>query len=68
MTPNNITAKTFWVWTELTESLHPERKAGTKVWSIHEKTAPRSWFDKGFIREAAEEELPEGQTTIFDFM
>jgi len=44
-----------WVWTELTESLKPERKAGESVPTEcliegHTAWVPRqSWVDKGYV-------------------
>ncbi|MNH78588.1 hypothetical protein D3C73_308950 [compost metagenome] len=62
------TAKTFLVWTELTESLHPTRKAGTKVYAIYETAAPKSWVEKGYIRDAEEEDMDEGQVDLFEII
>lgn len=63
-----VTAEKFWVWTELTESKHPDRKAGEKVYRNYEHQAPLLWLEKGYIREAQEVDMPEGQTDIFDFI
>ena len=47
-------AKTEWVWTELTESLHPDRKAGEPVYDHYRKTVHRSWVEKGYVVDASE--------------
>ena len=48
------TAKTHWVWTALTESLHPDRKEGQPVYEHYIKTVPLSWVEKGYVQEGKE--------------
>ena len=57
----NKMAKTYWVWTELTESLrgieypaHEERKAGQPVWEYYLYSCPRTWVEKGYVKDATE--------------
>jgi hypothetical protein len=51
-------AKTHWVWTPLTESLHPDRKAGKPVFEPFKKTIPRSWHEKGYVVDSEEYDTP----------
>ncbi|UVI31191.1 hypothetical protein [Paenibacillus spongiae] len=44
--------KSHWVWTELTQSLHPDRVAGQPVYEAYRTTVPLSWYEKGYVREA----------------
>lgn len=48
----NKIAETYWVWTELTENLKPECKAGEPIWEFYRKTCPASWVAKGYVKEA----------------
>lgn len=64
----NATTDTMWLWTELTESMHPTRLAGTPVYEIYRQKVPSTWLEKGYVREARPEEMPEGQTDLFDYM
>jgi len=57
----NKVAKTHWVWTELTESLHPDRKAGTPVYEHYRQYVPRLWYEKGYVVDA---EDCEGQVEL----
>ena len=57
----NKVAKTHWVWTDLAESLHPDRKAGTPVYEHYRHYVPRSWHDKGYVIDA---EDCEGQVEL----
>lgn len=57
-------AKTHWVWTPLSESLHPDRRAGKQVYDHYKSTVPRSWYDKGYVVDAEDYEKP-GQQELF---
>lgn len=57
-----------WVWTELTESLrgirYPNmdiRKAGQPIHEHYRTCCPRSWVEKGYVREM----MIEGQMVLF---
>lgn len=50
------TAKTHWVWTKLTESIHPSRIAGDPVYQHYRNKVYRSWVDKGYVVDASEYE------------
>jgi hypothetical protein len=67
-----------WVWTKLTESIHPERKAGDTlgVYEVH-GTVPQYWVEKGWVEQKPENEiyafrvvndydLQEGDTVIIE--
>lgn len=49
-----------WIWTALTESLHPDRKAGDPVplgylMEGHSEYYPyRSWIEKGYVERKDE--------------
>lgn len=68
MTPNTVTAQTYWVWSKKAEEQNPQRsKAGNPIWPHYQKEAPADWLDKGLIIDSTEY-VKEGQTDIFDFI
>ena len=47
------TAKTEWVWSEIAESIYPNRKAGTPTYDCFRKTVYCSWVEKGYVVDAS---------------
>jgi len=54
MLGNNIQAKSFWVWTETTERIFPDRRAGMPAHEPFRKVAPQIWVHRGFVKEASQ--------------
>jgi len=52
------TAKTYWVWTESGIVPHPEeREVDEPIYETYRKSCPRSWVEKGYVREATTQEV-----------
>ncbi len=47
------TAETEWVWSEIAESIYPNRKAGTPIYHRFRKTVYRTWVEKGYVVDAS---------------
>jgi hypothetical protein len=56
------TTETQWLWTSLSETMHPDRKAGEPVYEHYRNTVPLSWYEKGYVKE------DEGQIDLFDII
>ena len=41
----------IWVWTPLTESIYPDRKAGEPVWERLRCSIYKSWADNGWVEQ-----------------
>lgn len=54
MIGRTVWTETFWVWTEATERLYPDRKAGMPVFVHHRKSVPLLWIHRGYVREASQ--------------
>ena len=68
MTPNTVTAKSFWVWTQKAQDAEPKRhKAGEPIWYHQQKNAPKFMLDEGLIIDSSEF-VKEGQTDLFDYI
>ena len=68
MTPNTVTAQTYWVWSQKAQEQNPQRsKAGDPIWPHYLKEAPAEWLKDELICDS-QDYVSEGQTTIFDFI
>ncbi|MEC0092866.1 hypothetical protein [Paenibacillus macquariensis] len=50
----SVIARTHWVWTEKGKELDPYSRAGNKVWSHINKSAPKRYLDEGYIQDSSE--------------
>jgi hypothetical protein len=47
----------IWVWTPLTESIYPDRKAGEPVWERLRCSIYKSWADNGWVEPKAVDDV-----------
>jgi len=47
----------IWVWTSLTESIYPDRKAGEPVWERLRCSIYKSWADNGWVEQKEKERI-----------
>jgi hypothetical protein len=47
----------IWVWTPLTESIYPDRKAGEPVWERLRCSIYKSWADNGWVEQKAVDDV-----------
>ncbi|MNJ66735.1 hypothetical protein D3C77_628350 [compost metagenome] len=64
----NVSAETYWVWTEKAEKENPQRsRAGQMIWPHYSKEAPAAWLEQGLIVDKSEY-VEEGQVELFDLL
>ncbi|AYB47144.1 hypothetical protein [Paenibacillus lautus] len=68
MTPDTVTAKSFWVWTKKAQEQNPQfNRAGDPIWPHYKHEAPARWLEDGLICDSTEV-VKEGQTDLFDYI
>ncbi|WP_411552211.1 hypothetical protein [Paenibacillus lautus] len=68
MTPNTVTAQTYWVWTELAQEKNPKHaRAGDPIWPHYKYEAPIDWLEKGLICDSSKI-VKEGQADLFEYI